>query len=261
LPEPERQAASANGSCIHCHMPPLPSHDIPHTALTDHRILTQPKGRPARSESDPADGTPPAPAGGPPRLNLFLEADMSKEAIDRARGLLLAVFAANRSDPKLAIEALRQFKFPSEPGATPLDNLGNDVEVLERAGVLFVLLNQPEPATRIWQRVLELDPTNERVLHYSALFRLKTGDHAGSLTLFDQLITENPHLAEYHWLRASAQEKVGRMEDAIRSAERTLELDPTAIPIRDWLAQAYDRAGRSADADRQRQVIARMKNR
>ena len=63
LPEPVRREKSKEDSCILCHMPRFASSDIPHTAVTDHRIIRRPDQSVRSTEAKkltrgPADGLP-----------------------------------------------------------------------------------------------------------------------------------------------------------------------------------------------------------
>src|SRR5262249_49314 len=58
LPLPDRQT-EADDSCIHCHMPRRAAHDLPHTAVTDHRILRSSEQAEAVPQADlPGLGMP-----------------------------------------------------------------------------------------------------------------------------------------------------------------------------------------------------------
>ena len=62
----------------------------------------------------------------------------------------------------------------------------------------------------------------------------------------------------YHAIRADVLMNFGRLKEGITAGEKSLELDPTRIPVRAWLANAYEKDGRKADADAMREIVRRM---
>ncbi len=58
----------------------------------------------------------------------------------------------------------------------------------------------------------------------------------------------NPWRAKTFALQADRLSHLGRANDAIRAAERSLELNPTLIPVREWLAVKVPRSRGIAEA-------------
>jgi tetratricopeptide (TPR) repeat protein len=121
------------------------------------------------------------------------------------------------------------------------------------------MLGRTDLALKAWERALELEPANEAVLHSVALFHSRGGDPLVGLQYIDRLLAENPYLAEYHWMRCRLLEQAGNLEESVRAAERTIELDPTAVYVRAWLVDAYQRTNQSAAGQQQRELIERMR--
>lgn len=71
----------------------------------------------------------------------------------------------------------------------------------------------------------------------------------------------NPWHGDFHGRFAQTLAQAGQYQRAMAEAERGIELDPTLVPLRRWLAQAYRRAGRHEDARRQEELIQRMRGR
>lgn len=252
LAEDQRVALPAAGSCIHCHMPPTPTPDIPHTALVDHRV-----------PRIPSNDEPPAPEAPPAKpessLTLFLESEMPQSAANRAKGLILAIRATNDSDPQAAAQALLLLNINSDDPTEVVKQIGDDMPVLARIGIPFAILGRPDIALKIWERALELEPTNDAVLNSLALLHARMQQPEESLQYFDRLIEENPHIAEYHWLRSRLLEQNGQLDEAIRAVERVLEADPTALPARAWLVEALMRTNQPEAAAQQRAIMNRMR--
>ena len=81
---------------------------------------------------------------------------------------------------------------------------------------------------------------------------------AKSLEYVDRCIEIDPGHPGYHAIRADVLMNSGRQKEGITAAEKSLELDPTRIPVRAWLANAYEKDGRKADADAMREIVRRM---
>ena len=219
-------------------MPPLPIQDIPHTALTDHRL-------PRVSSAAQMPSAPAQPRG---------------EYDDLDWALVHAIRATHSSDQQSAMQALERLQL--DPADTPtemLRQLGDDMPVLERIGIPLAMLGRTDLALQVWERALELEPTNEAVLHSLALFYSRSGDPLMGLKYIDRLLAVNPYLAEYQWLRSRLLEQAGQFDEAVRAAERTVQLDPTAISVRAWLIDAYQRGNQPAKAQQQREIMERMR--
>lgn len=250
LPEEEQQAAPAAGSCIHCHMPRAPTRGVPHTALTDHRILRNPSLTPATFEEGEA-----------PIESLVLFDDAAKRLpkadIDRAWGMLLATRAAAEGDVGLAERAIDFLNPHRDQPIQGLEIQSLDAPALVKLGLAYVVTGRNELAIASWKRALKERPGNEQILHSLTLAYLTHSDPAAGLEFAGPLVESNPHLAEYHWLHATLLDRVGKLPEAIAAAELAIERDPTATPIRAWLAQAYDRTNQPEKSQQQRALLAR----
>lgn len=249
LPEELRNAEPARGSCIQCHMPRFDLATIPHTALVDHRMLRDPNA--VTLLDAPSD---------PEKLPVFAESttQLSEEEVQRARALVLATLASGRNDVKLAQRALDLL--PLESGRVTIpDQYADDLRVLQRFGAVIAMLGDRATADRCWQRSLELQPGNEAVLKSLTLFALRLfHDQDVALRYSQQLVEANPYLSEHHALRAEALHAAGRLGEAVQSAERAIQLDPTSIEIRRWLAEAYGQLGQEENQRSHQAIIQRM---
>jgi hypothetical protein len=245
----ERQAPPASGSCIHCHMPPLPTHDVPHTALVDHRILRDPKNEPQVAKSDSGDLS----------LILFLEEGTSlpKKEETRAQGLALAMKAAATNQLELAqdsLELLATAYGDSENIASREDDPGS----LANIGIAQVITGHSNEALATWERALALEPNHEITLHSLTAYYSTEADPRPGIPFARRLVEINPHVAEHHWLLATLLDGSGRLEEAIPAAEKAIQLDPTALKVRGWLIQAYVRSNRTGEALQQRDILQRF---
>lgn len=249
---PEKRGAEpARNSCIHCHMPRLPTKGIPHTALTDHRVLARPETVPLLSaeNQDLLD-----------TLHVFTSdaAALPRAEVDRAWARVYATYAISSQDIGLAHRAISMAAPQAESAEAVLALIGDDVESLERISVAWAMTGRPDIAFACWQRGLELQPTNEAILRSATLFRLTTDDYAGGLATANRLLAVNPFVPQYHYFRAQLYEQSGNLKEAICSAERLVALDPSSISVRGWLRDAYERAGDKEKSHEQQAIVERM---
>jgi len=215
-------------------MPRLNTQDVPHPAQTDHRVLRSYwlVSKPTAAVSDESD-----------TMKLFGNAELRvpKTEIDRGKGLLMAEFARARADKKLA-EAARNVLLPGAgeqlvPGT--LNRLGDDLDVLEALGGMYDVAGQPYSAITCWEQVLRFEPEKESVLASLADLCLRHGNLEGAERYLVRLLKINPYLPEAHFRLADLRLYKGDIQEAIRLGERSLELDPSDVHLREWLAKAY----------------------
>ncbi|MFO0904456.1 MAG: tetratricopeptide repeat protein [Pirellulales bacterium] len=248
---PAESRAEAQDSCIRCHMPSSPTRGIPHTALTDHRMLRTPQMAPAPNAEAPIEPSRLTPfTYGAPRL--------APESARRAEGLMRANLGAMQGLPAETIQAERLLN----PQRLTTDQLvahyREDFAVLYHLGLVFVMQNRPGDALAAWRAALELEPTQEQLRQQLATMLLRGGDVERGLPLVRALVKDHPYAAEFHWLLVDALSKQGDMNEAVRQAEATLERDPTATQVRLWLARAYAELGQKEKSLEQQQTLNRM---
>jgi len=71
----------------------------------------------------------------------------------------------------------------------------------------------------------------------------------------------DPWRADSHALLAQLLWSEHRRDEALAAALQGVKLDPRLVPLRKWLAQAYRELGRTAEAQREEQMIGRMQDR
>lgn len=250
-PLAERTAAPRGDSCIACHMPTQPAKGIPHTALTDHRVLREPRLYPAPNAEVPTD-----PAG----LTLFRSRNSPLDEAEtrRAHALMQANLAAQTGRVELAEDAERLFNPERRPWGEVVERYAEDVPALKQMGLIAVVAGRPQDAAAAWRQALVVEPTNESILVDLTNFYLRTRDPARAATVAERLLQVNGRLAEYHWLLSSARQGNGDLGGATQAAEDALRRDPTAVPIRMWLVRAYDQLRRPRDARRHAEILARL---
>jgi hypothetical protein len=253
LPEPDRLAAPAAGSCVACHMPRLGSHDVPHTTQTDHRILRKPGPRsdsntpdvPPKSESEGADT--------PEELKIFdlAEVPLDRFARDRAVGIALAARAEQAQDKDRAARAVKLLAPIS--AADPLDGA-----VADAYGIALALTGEVNLAMETWKGALRANTRNEALLYSLGLAYFTAGEHAEAMQYFDRLVTVNPHRSDYQGQRARLLLANGKMREAIDTASYARELNPSMPLVYEWLAFACEQSGDRASAEQYRALQKRV---
>ncbi|MEW4530423.1 multiheme c-type cytochrome [Maioricimonas sp. JC845] len=223
-PLAERQAVTADDSCIACHMAPVAANDVPHTSQTDHRILRRPL----------AEALQPR-AGG---LHVFGESDgvIPDTEAKRARAIFLARTAEQANDAALAVESIPVLE-------EWIKGVPDDVEAGEVLGLAYNLVGDYAQAEQVWQRTLELDPNHEELLRRLFILSHDSGELQGALTYGERLTTVNPWNYEYWGRMAHILGQTGRLEDGIAAAEKAVSINPAVVNIYQWLADACAAAG------------------
>ena len=253
LPPAKQNAAPAEGSCIHCHMPRLHLQDVAHTALTDHRVLRRPefnsRARRLTKTEDlvPFDGA---------------EDRLPRREVDRARGIAIANSATARDDKILATRA-EHYLVPPQAANSNLvqivEAIGDDPPVLNALGAVYKLTDRKPAAESCWRRVLELDPHNETALDSLITLSHDQREFTDTRQYIDRLLAINPNLASLYGRRSDVSGQLGEVSEGIQSAQRGLKLDPTMLQLREWLIDAYRRNGQEAESEQQRVLLERLK--
>ncbi|HAA63135.1 MAG TPA: hypothetical protein DCE39_19600 [Planctomycetaceae bacterium] len=237
LPTAEQQKAPASGSCIACHMPKLHSRDVAHTTQADHRVVRR------MSETRAASEIEREPLGREWRP--FGDMDQHLSDGERRRATALAWFrqAADTGDQKLANRVRKQFEeiLADDP---------DDTEIRGRLGFAWFRVGNLVAAKKELERALRSRPDFEPYLTYLGLIGYATEDTSAARH-FRRLLELNPNDGEAHGPYADMLESAGKLDEAIRMAERGLSRDPTVLDLRRSLARFYRKAGRTEDAREQ----------
>ena len=229
LPDEKRLGRQPDDSCIACHMPRLAADDVPHTALTDHRILRDPFAASGQSDQ-----------GGVPRIALTTEAKRETPAWEqqRAKGIMLIRRAQQSSDVLLAHRGLDQLR-PLAP------QLPDDLLYQEALAKALALTGAVGEARPVWEQILQQAPENEAALEGLAFSCHDAEQFDLALRYLDRLLAVNFFRSEYHGRRAHILGRLGRLPEAIESAQRAVEMNPSNLILYRWLAEACRTAGRT----------------
>ncbi len=238
---PAEQRTAKDDSCITCHMPRLAANDVPHTSQTNHYILRHTR----------VVGTVASQPGSSERLFGDAEDDLPRVDRERARGLLLVGQAQQENDPFRAYEALNLLLPIME--ANP-----SDLVVKEAVGDGYLVQGHQREAMRLWQTLLKADPENESILEKLGSLCHDLGYPEDALDYLDRWIAINPWRERAFGRKAHILAQMGRLPSAIRAGERCLELNPAAVSVQRWMAQAYQSAGDEAKSAYHRELAERI---
>jgi len=167
--------------CAGCHMPQIPSTDVAHTEVTDHRILRHPESQ-ARGTGTPADShgaalpeLAPFPSDAPPDPRDFALAWQSivssgmTAAQPKAEQLLREALKSSPSDPALlsALGYIAQQKGDSDQARAlyqkALQEDSTLVDAAANLGVLEAQQGHVAEAIKLWQSAFERAPGRSEI--------------------------------------------------------------------------------------------------
>jgi hypothetical protein len=253
-----REQAPANNSCIHCHMPQGATKDVPHTAMTDHRILRQ-----GLQDAPDAKDQEPGPMKQLAEWIVFDNADqrLPKAEVDRAKGIALMTLAWDRKDPHLAAQAqahLFQALGPLDVEDHDYLKWVDDAPLLQELGVGYMLLGNSDATESCWKRLLEINPYDETALTGLAKAAESRSDRQTFRAMIERLNTAHPDSEEVVALRVKLKYFSGDRAGAAEEAEHALKLNPTLVELRQWLVDLYQHLGEEAKAAQHRKLLERM---
>lgn len=239
---PHDHRAAREDSCVACHMPRRQASNVAHVTQTDHRVVRTPD-RSSEEETHTQPGT----------LEFFDHADQRLSNWERGRAAGLGAW----------IHLVRQGQPLSPSLAVFLDGLlkeePKDGALLIAAGWTALRLGDFRLARTYFEPASEIPAAEERALSGLLDIYFEGAQWPRALECADRLIEIDPWNARTHAIRGRVLTRLGRAEEAIRSSEKALDLNPTLIEVREELVAAYARSGRVEDQRREEEAVARMR--
>ncbi|MEZ6129403.1 MAG: hypothetical protein R3C59_12035 [Planctomycetaceae bacterium] len=232
----QRQTTSPADSCVTCHMPKREASDIPHTARTDHRVL--------RSYEAAEEVIRTA-------LSVF-QADrenLPPDEVQRAFGLTLAIRARTQPEVEQAYSLL----------APLLSDSSDDAEILRATARLLLQLGDFSAAGRMIGKAVAQRPQDENILQTQLQIQWATGQYMASLSTVDRLLQLNAWSSSNLRTRAAALAHFGRFEDSAIAARHSLEINPLTLATRELLEHVLKESGDAVEANRQAELIRRLR--
>ena len=248
LPHDQRLAPPAANSCIYCHMPDLESHDIAHTAQTDHRILRHAR----RSPTDPEIETP---ADGGQSSAFFDDADARLPEWERARahGLSLVDHLRTTQD-KSRLEECEQLL------RSVLESAPDDILVIRTLVEIATIKGDAQRAGEYLSQGLASYPNDESLLSMQAAQFYGSGDYSSGLKYYQRLFAINPWNAWNFSRDAHMREVFGDLSGAIAAAERGLELEPHSTELREMAVKIYAKMGNEEQVSHHRRILQQLRS-
>ena len=123
---------------------------------------------------------------------------------------------------------------------------------------VFLLQEKPDRAIEEFKRELELQPGHSWSLMQIAYEYLKRGEAATALPWAQQAVAAAPNAFPARKALGQALTDTGDLEGAIKELLIGIKLAPESPGLHFNLARAYQRAGRAADAAREREEFTRL---
>jgi tetratricopeptide (TPR) repeat protein len=181
--------ASVGDDCASCHMPKGRSKEGEHVVYTDHTIVRWPASR-IEARRDP-------------RLQAFWQGP------------------GEERDLAIAYASLGNAALPLLEKLQPSD----DAAVLVQIGQYYDALGKEELAEALYERVLQLDPSNAAAANL-AIYRARKGRSSEAIALWKDVFERNPSLASAGINLAVAQLGAGDRAAARQTVQRLLRFHP-----------------------------------
>jgi tetratricopeptide (TPR) repeat protein len=142
-------------------------------------------------------------------------------------------------------------------------------DVLERgpedAAVLTVLAamamdnNNLQQAREYYERARLLPDAEETAIQGLLKIAYLSGEWEQAVELADEVIAINSGHAGAHAMKADALVSLGEVDAGIESARTALRLNPTLLPVHEWLAETLGNHGRIDEQRAEEEMIRRMR--
>jgi Tfp pilus assembly protein PilF len=229
LPEASRRERQKDDDCTACHMPRSKSFDIPHVAMTDHRVLRRPESDGSQASAGHSMAASAGHSAGKRLLVPFHQSLMTAEERDDAKRELAIAYSRDGPDgAALALPWLEE----------ALAERPDDVPAWQARGVALGWLRRPEEGLAAFQKALALAPSHELLLRESAQGAALAGKRDLALEYWQRAISVNPWRSDY---RASLAQLYLENREWARAAEAcraALRLNPANLQVREWLVQS-----------------------
>jgi hypothetical protein len=243
MPEPKRREVNAADSCFECHMPKLPTDDVAHTTLTDHRVLK----RPADFQADEKEDM------GAAKLVLFDAEDYRElgSEVKRAKAIVMAQAALRSNDTYVAFQA---YDLLCDLRA----EFAADTELLFHTGIAAKMIDRLPEAVEAFQAVLNGEPKHEAALMELAAIADDQGEYMLAVDYATRLISVNPRNKEAFGRAVHALGQINRLDEGIKLARHASSLFPYDRRFHGWLSNALQVKGIAEEAELHKKMLDRL---
>ncbi len=239
--EQERLSVTSLDSCIHCHMPKLTASDVAHTSQTDHRILKRPLKQNTPSEN----------SAGVLQLFSQMVGELTSASVTRAKMILEIPEIVRAKDRFRARELqvqIQSWLLENPPEESLVFGLG----LLQRLQGAFV------DAEKTFLQVLEFNSHSEIALQQlMEIYHLQERFEKG-LEMADRLLASNPRLSSVWGRKAHMLGRLGKIEEGITAAKKSIDLDPSQLQVHAWLVGAYRSVNNNVMASEHAEMVKKL---
>lgn len=232
-----------DNSCVACHMPHRTSNNISHVTQTDHRILRRPEKQSPEQLKNSEELT----------FEYFDDADQRLESWEAQRAAATTLWMHLDKKGKPAPTSLANLLTPT------LKAVPNDHLALTLLGALANQHQRYEMAARYFESASKLPAGEESAVSGLLTINYLNSRWTDALKHANRMIEINPEEARFHALQADILVNLNQLQEGIAAARRSLQLDPTVMPVREWLVDHLQKAGRTAEYASELALLKRMK--
>lgn len=243
---PSIDRSSQQDSCIACHMPSDGTRNVAHVSQTDHRIPRRPT---SLADVDGAQKNPDNVV-----VSYFDQIDLQLPQWEVDRGLGIALWSHADVAGQQAPNVITQLLEPT------LSRAPDDHFAPSLLAAFYRQLGQLRESQHYFRTAESLPAGQESAWEGLLVTFYLQQDWTQALSYADRILELLPNEARFHALRGDILLNLKLPEEAIAAGYRSIELDPTVLPVRQWLEKALRNAGRTEDANVQADVIRRMQN-
>jgi tetratricopeptide repeat protein len=244
LPLASRQKRSPKDNCVECHMPPLQTTDIAHTAIADHRISRQPDNVslvPSR-ELRPGEA---------PIVNFYEnELDLHDPSNSRDLGVALSYLTQRPGELRQSMGSLALPLLDKTTQSSP-----EAVAAWEALGWVLSLEGRGEAGLAAYETALTREPQRELTLALASNLAEHLGRDTEAIAYLRRLVAVNPWIWEYRYNFAKLLAGRGEWLRGLAEAEAALHLSPASQSTRTLLITCCIRSGKLAQAKQEFQKL------
>jgi hypothetical protein len=249
----ERRKPTGEDNCILCHMPPIPSADVAHTAVTDHRLRRRPEADPIPEAARPGQRSEPV----FPLIRFTpSDADASDEEAARDQALALVQWVQSHPLDTAARRWLAEVALP--PLEVGGQKLPLDVAAWQGRGHALQLLGRKEESLAAFEGVLAEVPTDEETLISGAALLGQLGRREKAIGYWKRALAVNPWIARYHYELARLLVLRKDWAGAAAEGEVVVRLHPFHTEARHLLLLSYVQLGDRAKARAEFETLRRL---
>ena len=155
--------------------------------------------------------------------------------------------AARRTDEARAAFDVLLKRYPNEPN-------------IHYAYGVYLMNQDADAALKEYRRELEISPSHAPALVQMAFEYLKRAEYDTALPLAEKGVQLAPKMYAARNVLGRVLLELGQTERAVKELEEGVRLAPSSPEMHFALARAYTRAGRKADADRERELFKQLQD-